>query len=97
MRNLVMTTWLALFFFGVTATGHAEKPEPFPAGSVKFVKHRVGTYRGEACGVGDWATDISGGRSTAPGTRSASTRTTKTTSPSTRPASTRTTAPSIPR
>ena len=57
MRNLVMTTWLALFFFGVTATGHAEKPEPFPAGSVKFVKHRVGTYRGEACGVGDFNGD----------------------------------------
>ena len=57
MRKLVMTTWLVLFCLAAADFGRAEKPEPFPAGSVKFVKHRVGDYRGEPCGVGDFNKD----------------------------------------
>jgi len=57
MRKLVMTTWLVLFCLVAADFGRAEKPEPFPAGSVKFVKHRVGNYRGEPCGVGDFTGD----------------------------------------
>lgn len=57
MRNPVTTTCLTLFLFGATIAVCAEKPKPFPAGSVKFVAHRLGTYRGEACGVGDFNGD----------------------------------------
>jgi len=57
MRNLVTTTWLLSLLLGVATFGLAEKPEPFPAGSVKFVAHRLGTYRGEACGVADFNKD----------------------------------------
>jgi len=57
MRNLVTTAWLVLFFLGATAAGYADKPEASAAGSVEFVTHRLGTYRGEACGVGDFNGD----------------------------------------
>jgi VCBS repeat protein len=37
--------------------GEASRPGPFPADSVKFVAHRVGNFRSEACGVGDFNGD----------------------------------------
>ena len=55
MRSTVMTTWLLLMFFAATTIGYAG--EPFPPDSVKFEMHRVGTYRGEACGVADFNGD----------------------------------------
>ena len=57
MRNLVITTWLLVACFAATSIGYADGPQPFAPGSVEFVKHRVGTYRGEACGVGDFNGD----------------------------------------
>lgn len=57
MRNLVITTWLFWACFAATSIADADGAEPSAPGSVKFVKHRVGTYRGEACGVADFNGD----------------------------------------
>ncbi len=52
MCKLVMTTWLLLV--GLAAASFLEGAEPGP---VKFVQHRIGNYRGEPCGVGDFNND----------------------------------------
>ena len=52
MRKLMMTTWLLLV--GMAAASVVAGAE---ASRVRFVKHRIGNYRGEPCGVGDFTGD----------------------------------------
>ena len=52
MRIPSKSNSLALILLLAAATAHAADPAP-----VKFVTHRVGTYRGEACEVGDFNND----------------------------------------
>ena len=60
MRTAMTFGWLVLFSFisanAVCADGPASD-KPFPPDSVKFKLHRVGTYRSEACDVGDFNND----------------------------------------
>ncbi len=49
MRSLVYVIGLSCVCSFVVAIARAEDP----GDRVKFEMHRVGTYRGEACGVGD--------------------------------------------
>ena len=60
MRILVISTGLVLACVSATSSAWAEAPkggEAFAPGSVKFVMHRVGNYRSEACEVGDFNND----------------------------------------
>ncbi len=50
MRKLVIATWLILFCVALAMPAPA-------AGPVEFVAHRVGDYRGEPLGVGDFTGD----------------------------------------
>ncbi len=50
MRRLTISSWLLLAHLGATSTLGAEGP-------VRFTTHRVGTFRSEACGVGDFNND----------------------------------------
>ncbi len=52
MCILMIANWLVLVCFCAASCLFAEDPTP-----VKFAVHRVGTYRGEACGVGDFNND----------------------------------------
>jgi len=55
MRTTLIAACLLSLFAAVTAVTAAA--EPFPPGSVKFVMHRIGDFRSEACGVGDFNND----------------------------------------
>ena len=60
MRNAGISIWFVLACLLAADTVKAERAgrgEPFPPGSVKFAMHRVGTFRSEACGVGDFNND----------------------------------------
>jgi len=59
MRRLAVTGGLLGIVFGVAAMGCAQapKPGPVPAETIKFVPHRIGTYRSEVCGVADFNGD----------------------------------------
>lgn len=57
MRTLMTSCCLLLISHSAGAVVGAEGPKPFAPGSVEFVMHRVGTFRSEACGVGDFNND----------------------------------------
>ena len=60
MRMLVISGCLVWFQLLAASTRGAEepgRPVRFAPGSVRFVPHRVGTFRSEACGVGDFNND----------------------------------------
>jgi len=52
MRILTIFSCLILVMFSVAGNVRGDEPGP-----VKFVMHRVGTFRSEACGVGDFNND----------------------------------------
>ncbi len=57
MRTLVTTTWLILFCTAAAPVAGAESSQAAAPGPIRFVMHRVGDYRGEPCGVGDFTGD----------------------------------------
>jgi len=60
MRALMsISLMVACLGFSTVVLGADAAPQgkPFPPGSVKFVMHRLGTFRSEACGVADFNGD----------------------------------------
>lgn len=60
MRTLVISSWLVWVHFLAASAVCGESPgggRSLAPGTVKFVTHRVGTFRSEACGVGDFNND----------------------------------------
>jgi hypothetical protein len=59
-RLLVVAAGVVALCGAILCASHAAEPgaaKPFPAGSVKFVMHRIGTFRSEGCGVADFNKD----------------------------------------
>ena len=60
MRVLEISSWLVFIQVFMATLVYADEPggpKSFAPGAVEFVTHRLGTFRSEACGVGDFNND----------------------------------------
>jgi hypothetical protein len=58
MKKLIILTASLGLMSGIASAAEATaKSEGAPLGSLKFIPHRIGTFRSEACGVGDFNND----------------------------------------